>query len=212
MKYKLICFDLDGVIFKDINFWIELHKKFNTLEQGKLLTEKYLKTDYPKLVEEVKKLWIGKSAKDYYDLINGLEYLPNTKELFKKIKKLGYITAIISASSIDAARRAQKDLGVDHVFGNELIMKDGKVSEDFIFSIREGSKEKVTIFENLCEDLNISTKEAIYVGDSDVDIEVSKIAGMSIAFNSKSNKLKEVATHIIDSDNLFEMEKYLNDN
>ena len=26
MAYKLICFDLDGVIFKDINFWIELHK------------------------------------------------------------------------------------------------------------------------------------------------------------------------------------------
>ncbi len=31
-SYKLICFDLDGVIFKDINFWMELHKKFGTLE------------------------------------------------------------------------------------------------------------------------------------------------------------------------------------
>lgn len=34
MKYKLICFDMDGVIFKDVNFWMELHKAFDTLEKG----------------------------------------------------------------------------------------------------------------------------------------------------------------------------------
>jgi len=33
MTYKLVCFDMGGVIFKDINFWMELHKKFRTLEQ-----------------------------------------------------------------------------------------------------------------------------------------------------------------------------------
>ena len=34
MSYKLICFDMDGVIFKDINFWMELHNKFGTLDEG----------------------------------------------------------------------------------------------------------------------------------------------------------------------------------
>ncbi|MCG2719568.1 MAG: hypothetical protein L6266_02425 [Nanoarchaeota archaeon] len=46
--YKLICFDMDGVIFKDNNFWIELHKRFGTLEQGIKLTEKYLHNNYEK--------------------------------------------------------------------------------------------------------------------------------------------------------------------
>lgn len=53
MSFKLICFDMDGVIFEGVNFWLELHKKFGTFEEGKILTEKYLYSDYNKLVEEV---------------------------------------------------------------------------------------------------------------------------------------------------------------
>ena len=53
MKYKLICFDMDGVIFKDINFWLELHKAFGTFGLGKWLTKRYLHADYGRLVEEV---------------------------------------------------------------------------------------------------------------------------------------------------------------
>ena len=53
MSYKLICFDMDGVIFKDINFWMSLHKEFGTLEQGKELTAKFLHTDNDRLDEEV---------------------------------------------------------------------------------------------------------------------------------------------------------------
>ena len=32
----LICFDMDGVIFEHRNFWLELHKVFGTLEEGRL--------------------------------------------------------------------------------------------------------------------------------------------------------------------------------
>lgn len=85
---KLICFDMDGVIFKDINFWMELHKVFGTLEQGKELTKRYLHTNYNKLVEEVVvKLWKGKDAKPYYDLVNSIEYLPGVKDVFSFVQK-----------------------------------------------------------------------------------------------------------------------------
>ena len=116
---KLICFDMDGVIFKDINFWMELHKIFETLEEGEILTEKYLHTDYDKLVEEVvNKLWKGRDSRAYYRLVESLEYLPGVKETFEEIKKNDVITAIISGSSIDVARRAQRDLGIDHIYPN----------------------------------------------------------------------------------------------
>ena len=68
---------MDGVIFRDVNFWLELHKAFGTLEQGSILTKKYLYTNYARLVEEVVvKLWKGRDAKPYFDLINSIEYLP----------------------------------------------------------------------------------------------------------------------------------------
>lgn len=207
---KLICFDMDGVIFKDINFWMELHKKFGTLEQGKELTKKYLHTNYDKLVEEVVvKLWKGKDAKPYYALVNSREYLPGVKDVFSFVKKRDYITAIISASSIDCARRVQKDFGVDHIYANELVIKNGKVSGEFVWSIGAGKEKKAEIIKHLCNDFGIKLKEVVYIGDSDTDIEAFKIVGKSIAFNSSSDELKEVADHVVDSENLADVLKYL---
>ena len=201
---------MDGVIFKDINFWIELHKKFGTLENGTKLTEKYLHANYEKLVEEVVvKLWKGKNAKPYYDLVNSLEYLPGVEKVFKYTKKQGLITAIISASSIDVARRVQKDYGVDHLFANELVIKDGKVSGEFIWPIGVGKHKKAEIIQHLCKDLGVKSKEAIYIGDSDTDIEAFKEVGLSIAFNSSSEQLKKVSTHVVNSNNLADTLPYL---
>src|SRR3989344_3970731 len=97
MSYKLICFDMDGVLFQDINFWLELHKKFGTLEQGKVLTEKYLHSDYERLIEEVVvKLWKGRDATPYFELVNSLKYVEGVPKVLGAIKRKGLITAIIS--------------------------------------------------------------------------------------------------------------------
>ncbi len=208
--YKLICLDMDGVIFKDTNFWLELHKRFGTLEQGKRLTEQYLHKDYNKLVEEVVvKLWNGKDAKPYYELVNSLKYLPGVKETFNHIKRRGYMTAIISASSIEAARRVQRDFGIDHVFANELVVRDGKVSGEFIWPIGAGKDNKARIIKDLCKDLGIRTDECIYIGDSNTDVEAFKEVGLSIAFNTASDRLKKVATHVVNGSNLAGIIKYI---
>lgn len=203
---------MDGVIFKDINFWLELHKKFGTLEEGIKLTEKYLHKNYEKLVEEVVvKLWKGKDTKPYYELVNSLEYLPGVEKVFKHIKKQDWISAIISASSIDVARRVQQDFGVDHLFTNELVIKNGKVSGEFIWPIGAGNHKKAEIIRHLCKDLRIKPKEVIYIGDSETDIEAFKEVGLSIAFNSSSEQLKKAATHVVKSNNLADILPYLKD-
>ena len=210
MTYKLLCLDMDGVIFKDINFWLELHKVFDTSEEGKKLTERYLHTDYPKLVEEVVgRLWKGKNATPYFELVNSIEYLPGVKELFDYVKNQDLITAIISASSIDVARRIQKDYGIDHLFANELVIRDGMVAGEFVWPIGAGKEKKAQIIRHLCEDLGISPQEVIYVGDSNTDIEAFKTVGLSIAFNSDSQELKSVATHVVESNNLADVLPYL---
>src|SRR3989344_2564606 len=197
MTIKLICFDMDGVIFQPRNFWLELHKVFGTLEEGKKLTEKYLHTDYDKLVQEVvARLWKGKDAQAYYQLVKSIPYMEGVKELFKEIKKEDWITAVITSGSIDLARRAQHELGIDHLFANELVIKDGKVSGEFIGPIGAGTKEKIKIIQHLCEDLKVTLEEVAYIGDSKVDSGAFSIVGKSIAFNSDSEELRRAATHI----------------
>ncbi len=210
MKYKLICFDMDGVIFQDVNFWIRLHKVFGTLDQGGELTRKYLHTNYDRLVEEVvHKLWKGKDAQPYFDLVNSLEYLPGVPETFSYVKHRSLLTAIISASSIEAARRVQRDFGIDHIFANELVIKNGKISGEFVWPIGAGKEKKAQIIQDLCRGLEIETKEVIYVGDSDADIEAFKEVGLSIAFNTTSEELKKAATRVVDSQNLADILKYI---
>lgn len=201
--FKLICFDMDGVFFKDINFWLEVHKSFNTLEEGKILTEKYLHSDYNKLVEEVvHKLWRGKDATPYTKLVQSIEYLPGVEKTLKFVHTKKITTAIISASSIDVAKRVQKEYGIDYIFANELVIKNNKVSGEFVWPIGAGFGEKNKVLKKLCKSLNISLKEVIYVGDSYKDIPMFKEVGFSIAFNSDSKDLKEVASVVVDSNDL----------
>ena len=210
MKCKLICFDLDGVIFKEPNFWIELHKKFGTFEKGKKLTEEHLHNDYGKLVEEVVvKLWKGRDAGPYYELVDSVEYNKGVKEVFEYVKKKGLITAIISSSSIDAVKRVKKDFQVDYIFANKLVIKDGKVSGEFVWPIGAGKENKARIIRELCNKLGIKTDECIYIGDNKVDIEAFKEVGLSIAFNSDSDELKKAATFVVESRNLSDVLKYI---
>ncbi len=195
---------MDGVILENQYFWMEAHKVFGTYEQGKVLTEKYLHSDYDRLVEEVVvKLWKGKEAKPYYDLVNkSVKYLPGVKEVFKFIKEQGWITAIITGNSIDVARKVQHDLGIDHIYGNELVIKDGKVAGEFLWPIGEGLDKKPEIVKHLCEDLDIDPKEVTYIGDDKNDLKCFQLVGKSIAFNCKLEELKKEATHVVDSKDL----------
>lgn len=209
MKYKLIAFDMDGVIFEHFNFWLELHKKLGTYKDGKKLTEKYLKDNYEKLVDEVvHKLWKGKSAIPYFKLIKEAEYLPRVKETFSKLKKLGIKTAIISSGPKDLALRAKKELGIDFIFTNELVLKKNEII-DFKWPIGHGEMEKINVLKRLCNELNINLNEVAYVGDHDNDIGVFKIVGLAIAFNSKSKQLNGVADSVINKIDLREILKYV---
>ena len=210
MPYRLVCLDMDGVIFKGTNFWMRLHEAFNTLDEGKELTDKYLQSDYDRLVQEVVgRLWKGKDARPYHDLIGSLEYLRGVRETFDHLHKRGYMTAIISASSMDAARRVQRDYGVDHIFANELAIRDGKITGDFIWPIGAGKEKKAEIIDELSHQTGIPLEEIIYVGDSETDVEAFRTVGRAIAFNPTSKGLMQEADITIKSDSLAEIIPYI---
>lgn len=95
------------------------------------------------------------------------------------------------------------------IFMPMIVIKDGKVSGEFVWPIGAGKEKKAEIIKHLCKDLGIKLKEVVYIGDSDTDIEAFKIVGKSIAFNSSSDELKEVADYVVESENLADVLKYL---
>lgn len=205
---KLVCFDMDGVIFRHCNFWLELHKAFGTFEEGKKLTDQYLTTDYGKLVEEVvARLWKGRKADPYYQLVKKMKYNPGVRETFVGLKKAHMKTIIISSGPYDLALRAQKELGVDDIFTNELVIRNNIITGEFDWPIGFGHKQPILV--HYAHENGIMLDDIAVVGDEENDVEIAKIAGIAIAFNSTSDKLKKFCDVVINSNNLKEILRHL---
>lgn len=198
---KLVVFDMDGVIFKHVNFWLELHKKLGTHEEGRKLTEKYLYSDYDKLVKEVmQKLWKNKDAAPFFELIDELQYFDGASECISELKEKGIVTAIISSGEKHLALRAKKELKIDYVFSNELLVRDGKITGDFIWPV--GADNKGEILKKLRNDLNVSKEETAVVGHDAADLKMAAEAGFVIGFNP-DDAFKKVSDSVIDKEDLW---------
>ncbi|MBW2992771.1 HAD family phosphatase [Candidatus Woesearchaeota archaeon] len=209
MRFKLIIFDMDGVIFQHDNFWMQLHEALGTLHPGIELTEKYLKKDIKKLAEEViGKLWKNKPVEPYFNLIKNAKYNPGAKETIKKLKQFNIKTCILTSGPIHLAQRAKEELGIDCIYGNELLIKDNKFTGEYKWLFLQFN-HKGEFVKKICKQHSIDPLETIVVGDNEQDIYKFKVAGRSIAFNSKSKELKKAADFIVESNNLKEVLKFI---
>ncbi len=203
MKMKLVVFEMDGVLFRHTDFWLELHKKLGTYEQSKKLTEKYLYDDYRKLMGEViEKLWKGRDAKLFFELIAELEYVTGAKECISALKEKGIKTAIISSGEKHLALRAQKELGIDYVFSNELIVRNRKITGSFVWPI--GADEKSVFVKRLREQLDISKEEVVVVGKDQSDLKMAEAAGQVIGF-MPDEKFRNACDAVIDKEDLWQI-------
>lgn len=206
---RLVCLDMDGTLTDTVNFWMELHKAYGTLEEGTVLTKRYLHTDYARLVEEVVvRLWKGKPAKPYQDLVSGVPLVAGIAEFFQALDTLRLPDgsrvprAILTSGPYELADRIADRFGVDFIFANRLVMRDGVVSGEFHWPVGAGTHDKVTLVERLCHDLRILPQEVLYVGDRVTDLEAFKVVGVSVAFASPSEPLKALATHVVEERDL----------
>src|SRR3989338_3159627 len=213
---KLVCFDMDGVIFKHHNFWMELHREYRTLEEGIELTKKYVETDYSRLVKEViGRLWAGKPTQLYFDLIAKHHYVKGTERTFKEIKKRKNKTMIISSGPYDLALRAKKDLGIDYIFANRLPIQDGFIAgtDDMDYwKIKDDSK--VEPLEEVRNELGLNGKDVIAVVHDKNDIKLAKhvreIGGKVIGFMFEPHEeVEKECTTIVRSDDLSDILEHI---
>ena len=214
MKYKAIIFDLDGTLL-------------DTLEDLKnAVNYALISNEYPKRTLEEIKSFIGNGTRNlikkslpdhvaletyeivYQDFISyykrhSLDYTHPYKDiivLLEKLKKIGYKTAIISNKNDDATKMMQ-----EKYFSNLI---------DISIGTRDFSKTKPNPESTLeaIEYLKVQRDDCIFVGDSEVDIETAKNAGIpciSVSWGFKSTDFlkRNDATIIIDEP--LELLKYI---
>lgn len=178
--YKLIIFDLDGTILNTLedlsdstNYALsKYHFPKRTIEEvrgfvgngiGKLIERAVPAGTEPAVVEKVLadfKVYYGEHCADKTKPYDGI------KEMIGKLKKQGYMTAVVSNKA---------DFAVQQLCGDYF---PGLF--DFVVGEREGIRRKPapdSVLEVL-ERLQIEKKNTLYIGDSEVDIQTADNAGV----------------------------------
>ncbi|NIP40446.1 MAG: HAD-IB family phosphatase [Candidatus Aenigmarchaeota archaeon] len=217
MKYRLVVFDVDGTLVDNIEFiWVTLHESFglqNDPERirakedflsGKITYQQWADIDMKLLKDH------GADRKSMLKALEKAELMSGTIETLKTLKEMGIKTAIISGSIDFLLEKLIPDYDefFDYVFLNRIHfdrkgkIEGMKVTEFYLEHKKTGLLE-------ICKKEEISPKEAMFVGDQENDIHIAEAAGFSIAFNSNSEKLKEVSNVTINKKDLRKILEYL---
>jgi phosphoserine phosphatase len=199
MSIKLFIFDMDGVIFKEKNFWLDMHKAYGIDDAAYEYYLANFRRSYRDTFGYMAEMfWKGRDTGIYFDLIKKREYTWGIKSLIKSLQKRNIVVAIISSGPRDLAIRACKELHIpgNYVFANRLIIQNNTFTGEAEIQVDDQHKEEVGL--RLIKELDLALKEVAFIGDTDSDIGLANLLKFSIAYNSGSQELVNSSTISLD--------------
>ena len=206
---RLIVFDMDSTIIENeiIN---ELAVEAGVEDEVKKLTREAMdgEIDFDEALRKRVRLLRGLPVDVLERIFRNIKLTPGVRELISSLKAAGYKTAIVSSGFSYFTNRLKEELGFDYAFGNELEIKDGKLTGNIKGRIIN-ARVKAEIIEELARIEGISREDIVAVGDGANDTLMIKNAGLGVAFNAKSI-LKEISDGSISRDNFIGLATVLN--
>ena len=118
------------------------------------------------------------------DVAKRLRLNEGAEYLLKRLRQLGFKTAIVSGGFLFFASRLQSILDVDYVFANELDIVDGHLSGGLKGEIIDGNRKAELLCELAIQE-GLHLEQVIAVGDGANDLPMLQAAGMGVAFKAK---------------------------
>lgn len=109
---------------------------------------------------------------------------PGAEKMLSAMQAAGLKTLLVSGGFSFFTDRMKQRLNLDYTHSNQLEIVDGKLTGRVIDGIVDGEEKKATV-ERVCQDLGVSPKQAIVMGDGANDLQMMRIAGLSVAFRAK---------------------------
>jgi phosphoserine phosphatase len=194
----LVIFDVEGVLY-DEEYLPLLSEKLNKEDeiweitkqgiQGKINWEEGLRTR----VNALK----GLDEKTCQEVADSLPIMTGAKEACRALKAAGWKIMAVSGGFTLMMDRLQKELGIDHVYSNELIFKDGKLDGVTINVDSDKAKSaKIKIAE-----WGEKKEDIVCVVDGANDVKLFDICGLNIAYRAQ-DLVKDLATTILEEKDL----------
>ena len=203
----LIIFDVEGVLF-DAEYLPILAEKINKENeiweitkkgiQGEINWEDGLKTR----VDALK----GLNFETCQEVAESLPIMTGAKEACSVLKAAGWKLLAISGGFTIMTDRLKKELGLDFVYSNELIFKDGKLDGVKINVDSDKSKSaKIKI-----QEWNEKKENIVVAVDGANDVKLFDICGLGIAYRAQ-DIVKDLATITLDEKNLAKIIDIINE-
>ena len=215
-KYKLVCFDVDGTLVDNVVYSWELFHNFFKVDMKKRdeMKKKFYnkKISYQEWAEHDMGMWMKKGAtkQDLQKAMNNITLMNGAMETITKLKEAGIKLAIISGSLdiiLEKVLPDYKEIFDDIFLSHMLFNKEGKLTGAKVTEY--DMIQKAEALKLIAKRENIDLKQTVHIGDHHNDVEIAKIAGLSIAFDCKDKELRKVANIVIEKKDLRETLRYI---
>lgn len=200
-RKKVIVFDMDSTII-DGEIMDQMARLAGVEKQVATITERGMRgeIDFSDSLRERVALLKGLSLKRLEAIAKTLRLTKGSEELLAALKEMGFKVALISGGFTYFTDILKERLGFDYAFGNELEIKDGRLTGKVKGKIID-ARRKAEIMDEICKREKITRDEVVAVGDGANDQIMVANAGLGIAFNAKEI-LKKVADGAITRDHM----------
>src|ERR687888_325914 len=120
----------------------------------------------------------GISYEDAKKIGESLPIMPGAKELCSALKKADWKMVAVSGGFTIITDRLKQELGIDRVFSNELVFKDGKL-EDVIMHV---TSDKAAAIRPTIIQWGIRKEDTVVVVDGANDLKLFSLAGFTVGF------------------------------
>jgi len=204
-KYKLVVFDMDGVLINHISSWTWVHDKMEVNNDEAFELFKSGKIDEIEFIRRDIGLWLNKDPDvKIGDLVNALHDMPlihGIQETIAALSHNGIRSVIVSGGMEIAAQMIANEYGFDgHVANSVLSYPDGRLTGDGRVNVDLTDKGIIT--REFMREYGAAKEETVAVGNSYTDVKMLNEAGLTIAFNPIDDAVIEASDHIIRSDNI----------
>lgn len=200
-RKKVIVFDMDSTIV-DGEIIDEMARLAGVGEKVATVTEKGMRgeIDFSKSLRTRVSLLKGFRIKSLESIAKTVKLTKGSEELIAALKEMGFKVALISGGFNFFTDVLKKRLGFDYAFGNDLEIKEGRLTGRIKGRIID-ARRKAGLLDEICCKEGITRDEVVAVGDGSNDRIMVANAGLGIAFNAKEI-LKKVADGAITKDHM----------
>jgi phosphoserine phosphatase len=206
---KLVCFDLDDTLIREIHSVMlpcilngkEKEHSFIQEQEEKGVIN-YISADYLRA-----ELLIGleeqKIAKSFLEIAKPLK---NIKAVVEILHEQNIKCIVVTVGPKQVAKVVCDIWGFDNYYGSDYEVVEGIFTGKILNYI--GADQKIECLQDFCKNNSIKPDVCIAVGDGSTDIPIFQYCGKSIAINS-SPKVQQSAMYAVDTDDLADILRYI---